>query len=59
MDPELFTFKETLEFLRISRSKLDRMIKNREVPFVKLGKRILFRKVDLDRLVESRLVKPE
>ena len=59
MDPEYFTFKETLEYLKLSRSKLARMMKAGEVPYARIGKRILFRKADLDQFVESRLVKPK
>jgi len=59
MDSELLTFKETLEYLKISRSKLSRMMKAGEITFARIGKRVIFRKVDLDEFVKSRLVKPK
>jgi len=59
MTPELMTFREALEALRIGKTKLTAMMKAREIPYVKMGKRVFFRRVDLDRFIESRLVKPE
>lgn len=46
-----------MEYLRISRGMLDRIMKRRDLPFIKLGKKVLFRKQDIDRFLESKLVK--
>jgi len=54
---DLLTRKETMEYLRISRGMLDRIMKRRDLPFIKLGKKVLFRKSDIDRFLESKLVK--
>jgi len=57
LERDLFTRKEIMEYLRISRGTLDRMMKRRDLPFIKLGKKVLFRKQDIDRFLESKLVK--
>ena len=54
---ELLTRAEVMEYLRISRGTLDRLIKNRALPFIKLEQKVLFRKKDIDAFLEKRLVK--
>jgi len=51
------TKAELIEYLRISRGTVDKLMKRRELPFVKLDKRVLFRKADVDRWLESKTVK--
>lgn len=51
------TKEEAADYLRISRATLDRLVKKRLVPHAKLGKRVIFRKRDLDALLEKHLVK--
>lgn len=52
------TRAETMEYLRISRGMLDRLTKRREIPFIKLArKKVLFRKADVDRWLESKTVR--
>lgn len=46
-----------MEYLRISRGTLDKLQKRRELPFVKIGKKVLFRKRDIDNFLEKHLVK--
>jgi excisionase family DNA binding protein len=57
MDTELLTIPQVLERLRISRTTLYRHVKARELPHVKLGKRVLFRKADVEKFITSNLVK--
>lgn len=57
MEREYLTKEEASELLRISRPTLDRMIKRKEIPYIKLGRRVLFRKKDIDEFLESKLVK--
>ncbi|MGB7296810.1 MAG: helix-turn-helix domain-containing protein [Candidatus Aminicenantales bacterium] len=53
----MLTKKEMLEYLRISKGTLDKMMRKREIPFHKIGKRVLFKKSDIDRWLESKRVK--
>lgn len=46
-----------MEYLRISRGTLDRLMKNRALPFIKLEKKVLFRRRDIDAFLEKHLVK--
>ncbi len=54
VERELLTVAETADHLRISRRKLYHMMENKDLKFIKLGGRTLFRKVDLDAMI-SRL----
>ena len=54
---ELLTRTELMEYLRISRGTLDKLIKNRAIPFIKLDQKVLFRQSDVDRWLESKTVK--
>ena len=54
---ELLTKKDVLELLKISTATLDRIMKKKEIPYIKLERKVLFRKSDIDKFLESRLVK--
>jgi len=54
---ELLTVNEALEYLKISRGSLYKLMKQRAFPYIKLEKRVLFRKKDIDRFLESKLVR--
>lgn len=56
-DRDLMTKAETTEYLRISRGMMDRLMKRRDIPFAKIGKKVLFRKADVDKWLESKIVK--
>ena len=49
----LLTVNEALEYLRISRPTFYRLIKQGKIKPVKIGKRTLIDKADLDRLIEE------
>jgi excisionase family DNA binding protein len=53
----LLTKKEILEYLKISNRTLYLLMKRHAFPYIKLGKRVLFRKRDIDEFLESKLVK--
>jgi excisionase family DNA binding protein len=57
MESNLLTKEDVEAYLRIGRRTLDRLIKTREIPFIKLGRRVLFKKVDIDAWLESKRVK--
>ena len=48
----LLNFEETTDLLRSSRSSVHRMVKRGDLTPVKLGGRTLFRRIDLDALIE-------
>ncbi len=56
MEHDLLNKEELLEFLRVSRRSLDRMIERREFPFIKLGRRILFKKSDIEAWIETKKI---
>ena len=53
IEKRLLTVKEACEYLRIGRSTLYRHIKQGKIKPVKIGKRTLIDKNDLDRLIEE------
>ena len=57
MTTELLTFREALEALRIGRNTLFKLIKSRTLPHVRIGKKIFFKRADLDRFIEKQTVK--
>lgn len=57
MDIELLTIAQVLERLHISRTTLYRTLKAKRIPHVKIGKRVLLRKSDVEKFINSNLVK--
>ena len=51
------TKAELATFLHVSRGTLDKIMKRRELPFIKLEKKVLFRKADVDRWLESKTIR--
>ena len=47
-EKELLTIDETAEFTRLAKQTLYDYVHRRKVPFLKAGKRVLFRKSELD-----------
>jgi excisionase family DNA binding protein len=54
---ELITRSEVIEYLRISHGTLTKLMKRHAFPYIKLEKKVLFRKEDIDRFLESKLIK--
>ena len=52
--PELFTLPEAADTLRISKSYLYKLVERREIPFFKIGRRIIFKPDDLNAWLEHR-----
>lgn len=42
-------------YLSICTRSVDNLMKDGSLPYVKLGRRVLFRQADLDRLIEARI----
>lgn len=49
----LMNTKETAEYLNVSLSKLYRMVENKELPYIKLGGKYLFRKSSINNYLEE------
>jgi excisionase family DNA binding protein len=56
MSGEYMTKAECQEYLRISKSSLEKLVKE-GLPRIKLDRKVIFRKVDVDRWLEKK-VKP-
>jgi excisionase family DNA binding protein len=56
MVTEYFTKKDLMAYLKISRTTADRLMKE-GLPHIKLERRVLFRKEDVDAFLERYLVK--
>jgi excisionase family DNA binding protein len=53
MTQEIFTTKETMEYLRITRPTLFKLIKEGKLKAVKVGHNYRIRKVDLDNFLQG------
>jgi len=53
----IMTKAEAMEYMRLSVATIDRLMKRHALPHVKVGKKVLFRKRDIDAFLEKRLVK--
>ena len=53
----LMTRKDVMDYLQISHGTLDKIMKNRSIPYFKLERKLLFKKSDVDAWLESKRVK--
>lgn len=53
---ELITRKELIEYLRISMGTLQAMMKQREIPYYRLKKRIIFRKSEINEWLNEKKI---
>jgi excisionase family DNA binding protein len=53
----LLTRKEAMEYLRISHGTLHKLMIQHALPYIKLERKVLFRKSEIDKFLESRSVK--
>ena len=56
-EDEILTKEEVLKFLKVSKTVLEKLMRNKELPYIKLDRRVLFRKKDIDKFLESKLIK--
>lgn len=56
-NPNLMTQAEVAEYLRVSRLTIHRLMKKHAFPYIKMGKRVLFRRSEIDAYLESKTVK--
>jgi excisionase family DNA binding protein len=51
------TRKDVMDYLKIKGTTLRRLMQRREFPYFKLDRRVLFKKSDIDRWLETKRVK--
>ena len=56
MDSELLNINETAQFLHLKASTIRSWILHRRIPFVKLGRRVLLRRSDIEDLIARSVV---
>jgi len=57
MDKDVLTIEKLQEYLSCSRSFVYSLMKEHKLAHAKIGGRVYFRKADVDKFIESRLVK--
>lgn len=57
MSNEILTKKEAAELLRISIATIDRLMRDRKIPFSKINGKVLFLRKDLMDLLERKKIK--
>jgi excisionase family DNA binding protein len=56
MPSDLLNLTEAAEILRLKPSTVRAWVLRRRIPFVKLGRRVLFRRTDLETLIANSLI---
>ena len=54
---DLMTREEVIQYLRISNMTLHRLMRVHKFPYIKLGKRVLFRRAEIDAYLESKTIR--
>ncbi len=54
---ELLTRNDVMDYLKISKGTLYKLMKQKAFPYIKLERKVLFRKKDIDEFLDSKLVK--
>lgn len=57
-EKDLMTRLEVIEYLRISSATMSRLMKSCAFPYIKLERRVLFRKSEIDAYLEAHMVRP-
>ena len=57
MEDDILSKKEATRYLKISMATLDRLMKEKKIPYSKINGRVLFLKDDLIKWVKSKRVK--
>lgn len=55
----VFTFDETMGYLKVSKSTLRRMVRDREIPFFRQRGNLFFRQIDLEKHISELVKKKE
>ena len=57
MEQDIFTVAKLQEYLSCSRGFIYTLMKEHKLPFVQLGRRVYFRKLDVDKFLKSKMVR--
>jgi excisionase family DNA binding protein len=56
MEKDFLTKREVQEYLRISRGTVDKLMRHRDLPYIKIGKKVLFSKDDINAFMNARKI---
>jgi len=54
---ELLTREQAMQYLQISHGTLNKLMRQKAFPYIKLERKVLIKKSDIDRWLESKIVK--
>lgn len=54
---DILTREELVAYLKIGKGTLHKLMKQNAFPYIKLERKVLFRKADIDKWLESKMVK--
>jgi excisionase family DNA binding protein len=57
MEKQLLTIAELQEYLSISRTTVFKLMKAKRIKYARVGRRVLFRKSDIDDFIQKSIVK--
>jgi excisionase family DNA binding protein len=57
MEKQLLTIAELQEYLSISRTTVFNLMKAKRIKYARVGRRVLFRKSDIDDFIQKSIVK--
>ena len=55
--PELLTREQVMRYLQISHGTLNKLMRLKVFPYIKLERKVLFKKADIDAWLESKMIK--
>jgi len=56
-NPELLTREQVMRYLQISHGTLNKLMRQKAFPYIKLERKVLFKKADIDAWLESKMIK--
>lgn len=56
-EDDLMTRKQVMEYLKISHQTLHKLMKQKAFPYMKLERKVLFRKSEIDAWLESKKIR--
>ena len=54
---DLLTREQLIEYLQISKGTLYKLMRRKAFPYIKLERKVLFRKKDIDKFLESKIIR--
>ena len=56
-EEKLLSKKQTAEYLNVSLGTLEKLMREKKLPYVKLERKVLFRLSDINKFINDRLIK--